>query len=80
MFFSSFKLSCLIEVIEPIYKDISTIFISAGRVSDPFISSVDGGSVNSGTKITLGCDSPGSKIYFTIDGAPPELHLDSAKV
>ncbi|XP_063446523.1 uncharacterized protein LOC134726026 isoform X8 [Mytilus trossulus] len=64
----------------PGYSCIVFVLAAAGRVSDPFISSVDGGSVNSGTKITLGCDSPGSKIYFTIDGAPPELHLDSAKL
>ncbi|CAG2248845.1 unnamed protein product [Mytilus edulis] len=64
----------------PGYSCIVFVLAAAGRVSDPFISSVDGGSVNSGTKITLGCDSPGSKIYFTIDGAPPELHLDSAKM
>ena len=56
-------------------------YVLAGRVSDPFISSqVNGGSVERGTHIVLDCDSPGSKIFYTIDGAPPELHLDSAKV
>lgn len=50
-------------------------------MSDPYIAShTNGGTVDRGTVINLECDSPGAKIFFTIDGAPPELHLDSAKV
>ena len=64
-----------------LFHQNESIIFSAGRVSDPFIASqVNGGSVDRGTVVTLDCDSTGAKIFYTVDGAPPELHLDSAKV
>jgi len=40
----------------------------------------NGGQVKRFTKVELFDESPGAKIFFTTDGSPPELHLDSAKV
>ena len=56
-------------------------FVSGMRVKDPFLdSSVTGGTVDPGTKVFLSCDTPGSKIFYTTDGSPPELHQESVKV
>lgn len=51
------------------------------RVKEPYLdSSVTGGTVDAGTKVFLSCDTPGSRIYYTTDGSPPELHQESVKV
>ena len=50
-------------------------------MKEPFIDSpVTGGTVDAGTKILLSCETPGSRIYYTTDGSPPELHQESVKV
>lgn len=41
---------------------------------------ISGGTIDPGTKVTLACDTPGARIYYTTDGAPAELHIDSIKV
>ena len=55
--------------------------VSGMRVKDPFLdSSVTGGTIDAGTKVILSCDTPGSRIFYTTDGSPPELHQESVKV
>ena len=50
-------------------------------MKEPFLdSSVTGGTVDAGAKVLLSCETPGSRIYYTTDGSPPELHEESAKV
>lgn len=51
------------------------------RVKEPFLdASVRGGTVDQGTKLQLTCETPGARIYYTTDGSPAELHIDSVKV
>jgi hypothetical protein len=50
------------------------------RVKEPYLDGATGGTVEPGTKVTLTCDTPGARIYYTTDGSPAELHIDSVKV
>ena len=51
------------------------------RVKEPYMdNSVRGGTVDQGTNVKLSCDTPGARIYYTMDGSPAELHIDSVKV
>lgn len=51
------------------------------RVKEPYLdAAVKGGTVDQGTKLQLTCDTPGARIYYTLDGSPAELHIDSVKV
>ncbi|XP_052779768.1 uncharacterized protein LOC128217013 isoform X4 [Mya arenaria] len=50
------------------------------RVKEPHVDgSVTGGTVEPGTVVRLTCDTPGARIYYTADGSPAELHIDSVK-
>ncbi|KAL5013162.1 hypothetical protein ScPMuIL_007432 [Solemya velum] len=60
-----------------------TVFVkdTASRCEEPYISSdMNGGTVDKFAKVSLACNTHGAKIYFTIDGMPPELHMESAKL
>ena len=50
------------------------------RVKDPYLDGVTGGTIDAGTKLTVACDTPGSRIYYTTDGSPAELHIETVKV
>ena len=51
------------------------------RVKEPMIDgSATGGTVEPGTVVRLACDTPGARIYYTIDGSPAELHIEGVKV
>lgn len=55
--------------------------ITGMRVKEPHLdASVSGGTVDQGTKVTLSCETPGARIYYTTDGSPAELHISDVKV
>nr|XP_034305803.1 uncharacterized protein LOC105321045 isoform X1 [Crassostrea gigas] len=63
--------------------EICTVFVvDAEHVKEPTISSnsINGGTIDQFSKIELTCETLGSKIFYTTDGSPPELHMESAKL
>ena len=44
------------------------------------VSSADGGQVEGGTQVRLTSDTPGVKIYYTVDGDAPDLSHPTTKV
>ena len=54
----------------------------AEHVKEPTVAggSLNGGTIDQFSKIELTCETLGSKIFYTTDGSPPELHIESAKV
>lgn len=54
----------------------------AEHVKEPTIAAnfLNGGTIDQFSKIELTCETLGSKIFYTTDGSPPELHMESAKV
>ncbi|XP_033744669.1 uncharacterized protein LOC117330483 isoform X1 [Pecten maximus] len=59
-----------------------TVYVlrSGPKVKEPTVEASNGGSLKQYDKVQLSCSTPGSKIFYTIDGSPPLLHLEAAKL
>ncbi|KAK3103976.1 hypothetical protein FSP39_023382, partial [Pinctada imbricata] len=78
-----YELGTYYVISETIPESCCTIYVvDAQRVLPPYIptSSVNGGTVDRYAEVALNCETEESKIFYTTDGSPPELHMDSAKV
>eukprot|EP00105_Crassostrea_gigas_P035802 XP_019919950.1 PREDICTED: uncharacterized protein LOC105321045 [Crassostrea gigas] len=66
----------------PGYACTVNVISTAEHVKEPTISSnsINGGTIDQFSKIELTCETLGSKIFYTTDGSPPELHMESAKL
>ncbi|XP_048739977.2 uncharacterized protein LOC125654190 isoform X5 [Ostrea edulis] len=66
----------------PGYSCTVNVISSAEHVKEPAIAAnfLNGGTIDQFSKIELTCETLGSKIFYTTDGSPPELHMESAKL